>query len=362
MLRVRRPVKPGGPDRRQLAATDATSSYAWRMRNYSFALILLLAASPAPAQKLDTEAAAACSKQHAGLAVLVYKKNKLVFERYQNGHTPDKTQHLFSGTKSFAPMVALIAQKERLLDLDEKVCKTITEWRDDEKRQQITIRHLLNFTSGLQDIDSKLHSKTEYPDKYATAVDCPCQTAPGKEFRYGSNHLMVFGELIRRKLEAKAATRSGRKVATDFVDYLEQHILEPIDCKHGTWLRDAKGNPALPYGAHMTAREWAKFGLLVLNRGKHKGRQIIPKKHFNECFEGSKANPNYGLNFWLIGKHESKRNKNIPADTVTAAGMFNQKLYIIPSKKLLVVRLGRTGYRKKRFDVDFLDALFGAQK
>ena len=319
---------------------------------------LLPAQQGAPEQtteKLNFAAAAEFSQENAGLAVLVYDDGKLVFEEYQNGHKQDRLQHIYSGTKSFVPMVALVAQQEGLLTLDEQVSDTITEWQGDAEREQITIRHLLNFTSGLKNNDSALHS-LRARDKYAASVACECARAPDKRFQYGSNHLMVFGELFKRKL--KAASKEKQPLPKDFVAYLSDRILKPIDCKFGSWLRDAKGNPALPYGAYMTAREWAKFGLLVLNRGKHGEQQLVPTAHFDECFVGSKAMPNYGLNFWLIGKGANRRNKAIPADTVTAAGMFNQKLYIIPSKNLLVVRLGRSGARTRYNDQKFLGHLF----
>ena len=326
------------------------------MRSTSFAIALLATCTLLPAQKLDFEAAAEFSKENSGLAVLVYKDDALVFEQYQNGHKQSKAQHIFSGTKSFAPMVALIAEQEGLLTLDEKVCKTITEWKGDEDREQITIRHLLNVTSGLKNIDRALHSPRAR-DVYGASIACTCTREPGKRFQYGSNHLMVFGELINRKL--KAARTEEHRMPKDFVGYLKDRILKPIDCDFSRWLRDSKGNPALPYGAYMTAREWAKFGLLVLNGGKYEDKQIVPTKHFDECFEGSKANPTYGLNFWLIGKRANRRNATIPADTVTAAGLYGQKLYIIPSEKLLVVRLGRTGTRSRFNDQKFLDGLFG---
>lgn len=313
---------------------------------------LLLAALPA--QRLDPEAAADFSAAHRGLAVLVYEDGELTFERYDNGHSADKAHHIFSGTKSFAPIVALIAQREGLLELDEKVSDTITEWRGDERKERITVRHLLNFTSGLRNIDDQLHS-LRAPDKYGASIACDCVREPGTRFRYGSNHLMVFGEFFERKL--RAAETDDEKLPKDFVAYLKLKVLEPIGCKYTSWLRDYKGNPALPYGAYLTAREWAKFGLLVLNRGAWQGEQIVPLEHFDECFRGSEANGRYGLNFWLIGASAHKRNARIPNDTVTAAGMRGQKLYIMPSKQLLVVRLGNT---QGRFDdVGFLTALLG---
>ena len=319
-------------------------------------LLAMLLSKALPAQRPDFDAAAKYSADHAGLAVLVYVEGKLVFEQYQNGHRQETPQHIFSGTKSFAPIVALIAQHEGLLQLDEKVCDTIAEWQGDKNRERITIRHLLNFTSGLTNNDSDLHSaKTR--DKYAASVACEGKTAPGQRFQYGSNHLMVFGEVMRRKL-AKAGTEA-KPLPKDFVGYLQARVLDRIDCKFSSWLRDAEGNPALPYGAFLTAREWGKFGLLVLDGGKHGEKQIVPKEHFAECFVGSKANPEYGLNFWLIGARAHRHNERIPADTVTAAGMYDQKLYLMPSQKMLVVRFGRTGAKSKFNDLGFLDSLFG---
>ena len=311
------------------------------------------------ANELNFAAAAEFSEENAGLAVLIYDDGELVFEQYQNGHLQDRTQHIFSGTKSFVPMVALIAESEGLLTLDENVCDTITEWQGDEEREQITIRHLLNFTSGLKNIDDKLHSRSMH-DQYGASIACPCTRTPGKRFQYGSSHLMVFGELLKRKL--KSASTKDKPQPKDFVAYLKDRILKPMDCKFSRWIRDRQGNPAMSYGAYMTAREWAKFGLLVLNRGKHGDKQLVPTKHFDECFVGSKAMPTYGMNFWLNGRIIHRRNKAVPADTVMASGMYNQRLYIIPSSNLLVVRLGRTGARTRFNDKQFLTQLFGTDE
>ena len=311
-------------------------------------------ARPADPVQLDFRAAAEFSEENAGLAVLVYVGAELVFEEYQNGHAADRGQHIFSGTKSFAPVVALIAQDEGLLELDEKVCETITEWRGDELREQITVRQLLNFTSGLKNNDSTLH-RPSAKDVYGMSIDCKCAAEPGKRFRYGSNHLMVFGEFMKRKLAASKPKRGEQP--EDFVAYLEARVLEPIGCTYTRWLRDQRGNPGLPYGAYMTAREWAKFGLLVRDRGKHGDQQLIPTDHFDEMFVGSKANPFYGLNFWLVGKRST--GDVVPKDIVSASGKYNQRLYISESEDLVVVRLGQTGKRKRYNDRAFLTRLFG---
>lgn len=307
--------------------------------------VFLLSSTLLPAQGFA--AAAAYSKEHAGLAVLVYQQGKLVFEEYQNGHRAGRAHHIYSGTKSFAPIIALVAQAEGLLKLDEKVADTIEEWRDDPRKAKITIRHLLQFTSGLRNIDRLIHSARSR-DKYRDGVQAPAVAEPGKRFRYGSVHLMVFGELMRRKLSAKEG--EGPK---DVLAYLRQKVLDPIGMKVGFWLRDAKGNPLLPYGAFLTAREWAKFGLLILNGGKHGDRQLVPAKELAQCFVGSEANGVYGLNWWL----EGRRGKGVPKDTVGAYGMFKQKLYVIPSKQMVVVRLGKINTASRYADQKFLRLL-----
>lgn len=299
-------------------------------------------------------AAADYSKANDGLAVLIFEDEKLVFEEYQNGHRQDKAHHIYSGTKSFAPIVALLAQEEGLLDLEESVADTITEWRGDESREQIRIRHLLDFTSGLEINDRKMHAMRTR-DKYACAIECKSQSPAGKRFRYGSSHLMVFGEVLNRKL------RAAEHDAKDFVDYLRRRVLDPIGCKVGYWIRDGKKNPALPYGAFLTARNWAKFGQLILRGGRHGEGRIIPKKLLEQCFVGTKANPIYGLNFWLIGKRLHRYEDRIPVDTVSAAGMYNQKLYVVPSKNLVIVRFGKTGIRSKFQDAGFLGRLFSTE-
>ncbi len=125
-------------------------------------------------------------------------------------------------------------------------------------------------------------------------------------------------------------------------------------------MRDDEGQPALPFGAYMTATEWGKFGVLLQKGGKWNEKQIVPAEHLAECFEGTKANPAYGLNFWLIGKAAHERDAAIPADTVAAKGMYKQALYVVPSKELVIVRLGRSGKHTDFSDVEFLGRLFGA--
>jgi len=253
-----------------------------------------------------------------GHALLVYHRDKLIFEEYFNGWSADKPHRLASGTKSFSGIMAITAVEDGLLKLDEPIADTITEWRDDPRKGKVTIRQLLTLSSGIH--GGKIGTVPGYVDALAQAE---ARFRPGAKFQYGPIPFQVFGEVMRRKLEP-----SERSVE----QYLRDRILDPIGMRADYWRRDGAGNVRLPSGVLVTAREWAKFGLFVLHHGEWKGRQVLPADAVRGCFVGTRANPNYGLTFWLGDKGSGVE------DLVMAAGAGKQKLFIIPSRELLVVQ------------------------
>lgn len=313
--------------------------------------------------------AADYSARHRGLSLLILKGGKVVFEQYHNGHTADTPHMLASGTKSFSGILAVAAVEDGLLKLDEKVSDTITEWKTDPQKSKITVRHLLSLTSG---IDTGENGR---PPTYAEAIKYGMKYEPGTAFEYGPVPFQVFGEVMRRKLASKKETP---------LDYLKRRILHPIGLNVASWTHQ-NGQPDLPSGVFLTAREWAKFGQFIHQSGKWQGRQIIPKKLLEECFVGTKANPNYGLTFWLNRSSDGSANvpvksngrsqrlqdllgiepettriseagigANLPKDIAMAAGAGKQRLYVIPSLDLIIVRQGR----QSRFnDREFLSKL-----
>jgi CubicO group peptidase (beta-lactamase class C family) len=260
-----------------------------------------------------------------GHALLVYRDGQLVFEDYLNGHRRDDPHRLASGTKSFVGVLAAMAVEDRLIKLEERVASTLTEWQDDDRKKQITIRQLLTLTSGIAGGD--VGDVPSYKDAVRLAE---AKFPPGEKFQYGPVPFQCFGELLRRKLEPSKETVES---------YLQRRLLGPIGLKPSFWRKDAHGNPNLPSGAHLTAREWAKFGLFVLNKGAWEGKQLVSEKLLAECFQGTKAHPTYGLTFWLNASDER------PRDLVMAAGAGKQKLYIVPSQKLLIVQFAEASRR-----------------
>jgi CubicO group peptidase (beta-lactamase class C family) len=294
----------------------------------AFAMIGFAHAQPESAAKNSLspfQPAADYLRSCNGHALLVYREGQLVFEEYLNNHKRDDPHRLASGTKSFVGVLAVMAVEEGLLKLDEKVADTLSEWKDDARKSQVTIRQLLMLTSGIA--GGEVGDVPSYKEAVRFAE---AKFPPGEKFQYGPVPFQCFGELLRRKLEPRKETVEG---------YLKRRLLDPIGLKPSAWRKDADGQPHLPSGAMLTAREWAKFGQFVLNRGAWDGKQLVSEKLLTECFQGTKAHPTYGLTFWLNASDER------PRDLVMAAGAGKQKLYIVPSQRLLIVQFAEAPRR-----------------
>ena len=188
--------------------------------------------------------------------------------------------------------------------------------------------HLLSLTSGIERRSrSRARPPTPTPSRNAL------RRAPGERFAYGPTPFQIFGEIIRRKTNG------------DPLDYLARRILAPLEIEPTRWRRGADGMPHMPSGAGLTARDWARFGWFVLQHGE--GR--VDPDALAQCFIGSRANPGYGLSFWLLrdGLVPPGRNAGIEIDTAMserfggismAAGAGNQRLYLVPALDLIIAR------------------------
>ncbi|WP_425618812.1 serine hydrolase domain-containing protein [Anatilimnocola sp. NA78] len=293
-----------------------------------------------PANAAHHKLAAEYSATRKGLSVLVRVDGKEVFADYANGGGKERAHELASGTKSFNGVMAAAAIHDGLIkSWDEKISETITEWKDDDAKKDITLRQLLSLTSGMSS------GQIARVPTFADAIQTTVRFEPGQRFQYGPAPFQTFGEVMRRKLKDKDESP---------LDYLQRRIFQPIDLHVGSWRKGTDGMPHLPSGAHLTATEWAKFGELVRNGGKWDDKQIVDQKLLDECFIPAKANPAYGLTWWLVGAANNQRAALFPAlaraakkgedhplrvpDLVQAAGAGNQRLYISRQLKIVVVR------------------------
>lgn len=306
----------------------------------------VLAASvlSAASQAQDCAALAAFNAERAGVSLVVLRDGEIVCEDYPNGGSADAGWRLASGTKSFSGIIAAAAVQDGLLSLDEQVSDTLPAWRDDPRLGQVTIAQLLSLTSGA---DFPGHRRPGRLPTYDQAVEVAVGVhEPGAHFQYGSGPFQVFGAVMMAKLGAAG-------LDSDPHAYLQRRVLDPIGIAPTQWVSRRGGLPHLPSGAAFTARDWAQFGQFVLQGGRWDGQQLVDPAAFARLFEGSQANPAYGLTWWLAAPVDAQTRAQIPQlrratdlaglDAVfgpvwMAAGAGKQRLYIIPEADLVIVR------------------------
>jgi CubicO group peptidase (beta-lactamase class C family) len=254
------------------------------------------------------------------------RAGEIVHEDYPNEGAPERGWELASGTKSFTGVMAAAAVRDRVLSWDEPASDTLEAWRNDERRR-ISIRHLLSLTSGIGG------GPIARPPTYADAIAQQATAPPGERFAYGPTPFQIFGEIMRRK------------TGGDPLAYLQRRVFDPLDITPTHWRRGDDGNPHMPSGAGLTARDWARFGWFVMRGGE--GR--LDAQALAQCFEPSAANPGYGLSWWLLrdGLVPPGRGAGVEVDASLAerfgeismaAGAGNQRLYLIAGPQLVVVR------------------------
>lgn len=304
-----------------------------------------------PAERFAS--AALYSRVFNGDALVVAKNGHIVFEDYVAPFAAADPHLLASGTKSFSLALFALGVQEGIWTLDEQVSQTITEWRGNPGREAISIRHLLNLSSGLKDAESYNVFRVPQLDIYDLAINQSTQVFPaGNGFIYGSVNFYVLAALFERK--------TGR----DPVQYLYDKLLKTLGMPQqhlALWIRDSKGKPQLAGGAYLDARSWLNFGMMIANGGQWKGRQLLEPATLalingisNPAFEG------YGVSWWrnnaMMGSYQPATDvvpadarpdaerilPQQPADVFFAAGLGRQRLYIVPSQNLVIVRFGMT--------------------
>ena len=312
------------------------------------------------------KAAAEYSAARRGAALLIIQNGKTIFESYPGNHAAQEAHRIYSGTKGFWVLAALAAEADGILKLDERVAATIDEWRSDDRKKHITIRQLLDFTSGLEPM-SLLHGDT-VPDRDAVALRLAVVATPGERFIYGPASLQVFHELFHRKLASSGETP---------INYLERKVLKPIGLGPQEYKRDRVGNPLLATGFRLTAEQWSRIGRLILSGGA----PVVSQRSLSQCLRGTTANPAFGMGFWnnrSAGPNAREFDiedmlerdwwqqewrdaclcRDAPADTIASVGSGYQRLIVIPSMNLIIVRLGQNA----RFsDGEFLRILLGTR-
>jgi CubicO group peptidase (beta-lactamase class C family) len=322
----------------------------------AFLALLPFSAPAAPITAANFAKAVAYSRSHGGLALRVEQNGRVIFQDYYPGWSSSTAYRIFSGTKSFVAVGALIAEEQGLLDLNEPASKTLPEWSHD-RRASITINELLSQTSGLDPGGDIIYPAR---DQFSAALRVPLISTPGTRFHYGPVGFQAFGEILRRKLRPSDQSVEG---------WLRREVFRPLDIHIAYWKHDDAGNPLLHAGLWLSAEEWAKFGEYVLEELTGSKKLLVDHKLFKLLFIGHEANPAYGLGWWLNAPPPSPRLEKmsdyqpaVDGDQIypdgprvyAAIGSSKQRLYIIPSLDLVIVRFG---YESRFSDGDFLSRL-----
>lgn len=256
---------------------------------------------------------------------LILVNGRIVMEEYFDGHTASDTWQWNSAGKTLVAATTGIAQQESLLDINARASLYLgTGWTSEplEKENLITSRHLLTMSSGIND-----------EKELITKANLTYLADAGTRWSYHN----VFQKLM----EAVSAA-SGQEFETYFNSRLKDKI--GMD---GFW------NFGLIFKIyHSTTRSMARFGLLALNEGNWGEEQIVDDAFFKESITTSQnINPAYGYLWWLNGKSRFMLPEsqtvypgflvpNAPAEMFAAMGAADQRLYIIPSKNLVIIRMG----------------------
>ena len=316
-----------------------------------FLCCLLFGASHARAADLSPAAvrrAADYSAKHRGTSFLAIQNGKTLLEQYPGKGDEDTVRRIYSGTKAFWNLAALAAAEDGILDLDDRVAETIASWRNNPRKARVTIQQLLDFSCGLAPGFSL--QQNDFGNRDKVALGLPMVADPGKAFIYCPSALQVFHQVLKEKLHGEAPTH-----------YLEHRVLRRLRLGPQRYLDDYAGNPLLAAGFTLTARQWAKIGELVLAKGK----PVVRPESLAQSWRGSPANRAFSLGWWnnraapggrefdfeaMLKPKWPRQNwdeaclcRAAPRDLVACIGSDYQRLYVIPSLALVVVRHGAGG-------------------
>lgn len=259
---------------------------------------------------------------------IVLHEGKIVIEAYMNTHNETIPWYWASAGKTLTSAISGIAQKEGLININNKVSNYLgTGWSSAalEKENLITCKHLLSMTSGLDD------STGDRVD----AENLKYIADAGTRWAYHNVYV---------KMQHVVSQASNQK----WSDYFNLKLRDKIGMT-GLWVQTGGLNV---YWSN--ARSMARFGLMIYAKGTWENLQIIPQSFLSEATNTSQnMNDAYGYLWWLNGKttyrlpssqikFQGKLVPNAPSDMYAALGKNDQKIYIVPSKKLVVIRMGES--------------------
>lgn len=294
-------------------------------------------------------------------AVAVVYRGKLVTERYAPGIDSNTPLMGWSMSKSITNALVGVLVQAGKLDIDAPA--PVPQWKHEtDARGAITLDQLLRMSSGLaftevyvpgSDASEMLfnqYSAAEF------AASRPLAYAPDEHWSYSSGTTNIISRIIKDSVGGKLA---------DYVRFTREHLFDRVGMNSIVLEADASGSFVGSSYTYASARDWARFGLLYLNDGVWQDQRILPPGWVDYSTTPTAKAPQgqYGAQFWLNAGNSKDINDrafpSLPPDMYWASGFSGQSVFVIPSRELVVVRLGTTldgSWDKGQFMVDVLSA------
>ena len=262
-------------------------------------------------------------------AIVILRDGQLIAERYADGFDSRMPLLGWSMTKSVTNAMVGLMVGDKKLSLAQPA--PVEEWRNDARRE-ITLDALLRMSSGLafvEDYGSPSDAtRMLFGSKNAAsvAIAAPATAKPNEVWSYSSGTTNILQQIIRRQFAQHG----------DYIAYPYERLFGKLGMTSAILETDASGIFIGSSFMYATARDWAKFGQLYLQDGIWRGQRVLPEGWVRYSSAPTlKSNGTYAAQFWL-----NKNDPAFPQDAFMADGFEGQNIAIIPSKKLVIVRLG----------------------
>lgn len=289
-------------------------------------------------------------------AVVIIRGGQLIFERAAPGYTTSMRLVSWSMAKSITQALVGIAASQGKLDIDQPMGSP--HWSKDDRHAQIPWRQWLQMTDGQRYLEIEAPSIAESDasrklfgpgrlDVASYCADLPLIHEPGTHWNYNSCGIVLTADALTRAVVPNAASPQERRAA--MMKWMRESLFDVIGMNAQPEF-DATG---LFYGSaliYASARDFAKFGLLYLRDGVWEGRRVLPAGwvDFARTHGTGQNGDIYGAGWWIAPKTGTGRPYSIFVDTgpardgFSAQGFEGQYTLVVPSKDLIIVRLGMT--------------------
>lgn len=277
-------------------------------------------------------------------AIVVVQHGAIVAEHYAPGFDRNSRLLGWSATKSLSATLVGMLVDDGVLKLDAPA--PVPEWQGaGDPRAAITLRQLLNMASGLKFNETydpgsdSINMLFEAGDMGAYAAKLPLDRAPGSAWSYSSGTSNILARIV---FQATGGTLEG------MANFARKRLFEPAGMRSALIEPDESGVLVGSSYGYATARDWARFGMLYLDKGKAGGKQLLSPAWLDFVLTPTPAAPRpvYGGQFWLNQGDDSGPRKRVfadlPADSFMAMGHNHQIIAVIPSQDAVIVRLGWT--------------------